>query len=130
MTALASGFTRTACFAFFPTHVLDKKICIGGKKFKNHLTADKHLAMTAALDSRGYKLSMAYISPAMSKGHACPRRHRCVNDSEGTFFFCWDQTDNNREDPVLTSMKQMEYSWVNGGICLSTCCLVTPQFLP
>ena len=110
MTALASGFTHTACFTFFPTHVLDKKICIGGKKFKNYLTADECLTMTAVLNSRGYKLSMAYISAATSKGHVCPRRRRRVNDSEGTFFLSWGGTDDNREDLVLTSMKKTQYT--------------------
>ena len=73
MTALASGFTHTACFMFFPSHALNEKICIGGRKFKTYLTGDERLALTVALNDRGFKLSMVYVSPEQMKGQACPR---------------------------------------------------------
>ena len=123
LTALASGFTLSSFFTFYPSDVLRRKRCLAGDKFRCMASKRDQAKMDARLKALGYRL--CYLNIGIS-GHTfdCPARRRITSDLSNSLFYSWrGNRYTDVKDPMLEKLLTTHWSWVNGAPCYDKCCV-------
>ena len=66
LTTFASGFTASAFFSFYLTHLLQEKQCIAGPKFKTEQSDEERIHYESMLRGKGYILRYSHIGTTVS----------------------------------------------------------------
>ena len=120
ITTFASGFTQTAFFCFYPTHLLQQKQSIAGPKFLAENSDDARARYEIKLKQKGFTLRYTHIGTNTDPSDGCTRYRRRVDDLAGTTVFAWSTEETDR---IQNSMLNTLYTWVNGAECIAPCCV-------
>ena len=123
LTTFASGFSRSAFFTFYPSHLLQQKQSIAGPKFRSEHSDDHCAHYEKLLKQKGYTLRYSHIGTDTDLATGCTKFRRRVDDLAGTTVFAWGSVDNEEDDCIVKSMLDTHYMWVNGADCLAPCCI-------
>ena len=122
MTSFAGGFTRTAFFSFYLTHILDSKHSIAGPTFTQNHSIHNRFHLKTLMSKKGYELRYSHIGTSDDPSCGCTKFWCRVNDLTGTMIFVWGIDENRGQDHIEKSMLEMQYAWMSGAQCDAPCC--------